>query len=233
MNIKNEYMYVGVAVAFLTSIGSAVYSYVSGKKAKELNASLDRRVDDALVSVERTGEQVTKKTEETVSELNKRLDKKVNGIADSLNVDVPDAIVEEALKKAANRAAETAIYKTSKDVLDEYSVSVRSEVRKSVDLAYANTKIDVKNELTRQISNVDISGIKREIIEDAKRKVEEELEEAIEKITDTFEEELDDAKEKASEKFDKELDSISTRFSSDLERGSKIYKTLSDKLGTA
>ncbi len=233
MNIKNEYMYAGVAVAFLASIGSAVYSYVSGKKAKELNASLDRRVDDALVSVERTGEQVTKKTEDTVSELNKRLDKKVNGIADSLNVDVPDSIVEEALKKAANRAAETAIYKTSKDVLDEYSVSVRSEVRKSVDLAYANTKIDVKNELTRQISNVDISGIKREIIEDAKRKVEEELEDAIEKITDTFEEELDDAKEKASEKFDKELDSISTRFSNDLERGSKIYKTLSDKLGTA
>ena len=230
--MKNEYMYIGIAAAFLTSVGSAVYSYVSGKKAKELNVTLDRRVDDALLSVEKTGEMVTKKTEETVSDLNKRLDKKVDGIADSLDVDIPDAIVEEALKKAAERAATSAINKTSKDILDEYSVSVRSEVRKSVDLAYANTKIDVKNELTRQMSNIDISGIKREIIEDAKRKVEEELEEAMEKITDAFEEELDDAKEKASEKFDKELDSISTRFSNDLERGSKIYKTLSDKLGT-
>lgn len=230
--MKNEYMYIGITAAFLTSVGSAVYAYVSGKKAKELNVTLDRRVDDALLSVEKTGEMVTKKTEETVSDLNKRLDKKVDGIADSLDVDIPDAIVEEALKKAAERAATSAINKTSKDILDEYSVSVRSEVRKSVDLAYANTKIDVKNELTRQMSNIDISGIKREIIEDAKRKVEEELEEAMEKITDAFEEELDDAKEKASEKFDKELDSISTRFSNDLERGSKIYKTLSDKLGT-
>ena len=118
----------------------------------------------------------------------------------------------------------------SADILAEYKGDIRAEVRKSVDLAYENTKLDVKRELTRQITNVDISGIKRDIIEEAKRKIADELDDAIETIKSTFEDELDEAKEKASEKFETELDSISTRFNNDLERGSKIYKVLSDKL---
>lgn len=219
--MKQYYLLGALAVSVATSIAGAIYSVVSGNRIKELEYELDKK-----------GEDVVKASEEKVRTLEKRLEQKVDGIANSLDIDVPDEIVEAALKKAADSYAKTSILAIERRVIDDYNATIRSEVRKSVELAYDNTKSDVKRELTKQVSNIDISGIKREIISDAKEKVEEELEDALKTMKDKFEEELEDAKDTATEKFEEELDSISTRFSNDLERGSKIYKVISDKLGT-
>lgn len=229
--MKQEYLFGAIVVTTITSIASAAYAFVSGKKISDLEKKLDQRGDDIYRDVERRKDDIMKATEKEVSEINETLKRKVDGIADSLNVDIPDDIVEAALRKAADTEAQVRIAATSKKVMDEYSVTLRSEVRKSVDLAYANTKVDVKNELTRQISNIDISGIKREIVNESKAKIEDELDDAVKKVKNDFEEKLDKLIEDADEKLDEELDSISTRFSNDLERGSKIYKKLSDKLG--
>lgn len=220
MSNKNFYFAaIGVGAAIVTSISSAVYTYVTTKKYREFDKLMEKK-----------GEDIMKAAEANYCDLKDRLEKKVNGISENLNIDVPDEVVETAFKKAADAEAATSIRRMSADILAEYKGDIRAEVRKSVDLAYENTKLDVKRELTRQITNVDISGIKRDIIEEAKRKIADELDDAIETIKSTFEDELDEAKEKATEKFEEELDSISTRFNNDLERGSKIYKVLSDKL---
>lgn len=218
--MKNEYVIVALAGSLVVSAVGLVNSYISGKKINDLESKLEKR-----------GDEILRASESKARDLESKLEKKVDGIADSLDVDVPDDILERALNKAADSAAKKAMDDTSKKVLDEYSITVRSEVRKSVDLAYQNTKADVKNELSRQISNIDISGIKQEIVDDSRKKVEDELEDAIKKISDTFEDALEEAKDDAKYKFEEELDSISTRFSNDLERGSKIYKAMSEKLG--
>lgn len=219
--MKKEYLLVAIGASIVTSIGSVVYSIYSNLKASGMEESFKKRADEILED-----------SQKKIKELEDKLEKKVDGIADSLDVEVPDDIVERALNKAADAEAKASIDRVSRKIMDEYGVAVRSEVRKSVDLAYSNTKVDVKNELTKQISHIDISGIKREIVEQAKRQVTDELEQAVKTIKDTFEESLEDCKEKAADKFERDLDSISTRFSNDLERGSKIYKVLSDKLGT-
>ena len=229
--MRQEYLIGALVASIATSIGGAIYSYISGKKISELEYKLDRKSDDLYRDIERKKDDLMKSVEFEVSDLNATLKKKVDGIAESLDVDIPDDIVEAALRKAADTEATAKIAATSRKVMDEYSVSLRTEVRKSVDLAYASTKVDVKNELTKQIANVDISGIKREIVDEAKSKVQEELDDAVQKIKDSFEEKLDGLFDNADEKLEEELDSISTRFSNDLERGSKIYKKLSDKLG--
>lgn len=231
MNQKNLLIVTGSAV--VVSIASAIHSYVSGKRIKRLETDIENRGKDIFKQVEWKSTDLTNSIENMVKDLNKTLTNKVNSISDSLNVDIPDDILEAALKKAAEERAKTEISAASRRITDDYTSSIRSEVRKSVDLAYANTKGDVKRELERQIADVDIYGIKREILDDAKEKVEEELEDAIKELVDKFEEDLDDAREKANDKFEEELDSITTRFTNDLERGSKIYKTLSEKLGTA
>lgn len=218
--MKQGYLVGALVASIVTSIGGVVYTAISKKKIDRLYDEIESKKDDFMKSVE-----------SEVSELKETLKKKVDGIADSLDVDIPDEIVEAALRKAADTEATAKIAATSKKVMDEYSVSLRTEVRKSVDLAYANTKIDVKNELTKQISNIDISGIKREIVSESKIKIQEELEDAVKKVKTDFEEKLNKLIEDADEKLEEELDSISTRFNNDLERGSKIYKKLSDKLG--
>lgn len=247
--MKKEYEIAIIVGSALISAASATYAFVTGKRISELEYELKRRSDDIYKDVERRSDKLMNSIEKEVSEIKDTLKRKVDGIASSLNVDIPDDIVEQALRKAADNEASAKIASSSRKIMDEYSVAIRSEVRKSVDLAYANTKLDVKTELERQIGKIDISGIKREFVNEAERKVKDELEKAIKdakdeleeavdkakedikSAKDDFEEELDDCKTKATEKFEEELDSIATRFNSDLERGSKIYKTISDKLG--
>ena len=207
-------MLVGTGVSVVTSIGAALYAISNQSKAQGLISDYEKRASDIELTA-RTNIQVLNES------INQKLMTKVDGIAASLGVNVPDEIVREALDKAARGAADQAIRGISSDVMGTYRNEIRSEVRKTVDLAYDNVKGDVKSELERQISNIDISGIKRDIIREAKEKVEDELEDLIEK-----------ARDDAADKFEEELDSIATRFNSDLERGSKIYKTLADKLGT-
>lgn len=134
-----------------------------------------------------------------------KLDVAVDAIADKVEINVQDEVVEEAIKLAANRYAHDAVRNIEKDILNETRKEIAAEVKKSVDLAYANLKAGVKEELDRQIRDIDISGIKKQVIEEAS--------------------------EKAKDKFSNELDSIAARFSSDLESSSKIYKTIADKLG--
>ena len=225
MKMRPEYLLAGLVISAVTSIGGAVYTYISNKKFYKTK---DEIVKDCM-NLERDVKDRCRKISE---DLDESLKKKVDGIANSLDVDVPDEIVEAALKKAAETETKRSIDATSREIISEYRSTMRAEVRKSVDLAYENTKTDVKKELTRQIENIDISGIKREIINDVKDRVKEELDDAIDKIKGKFEDDLEEAKDSAQEKFEEELESISTRFSSDLERGSKIYKALSEKLGT-
>ena len=151
--MRQEYLIGALVVSIATSIGGAIYSYISGKKISDLEQKLDRKSDDLYRDIERKKDDLMKSVESEVSDLNATLKKKVDGIAESLDVDIPDDIVEAALRKAADTEATAKIAATSRKVMDEYSVSLRTEVRKSVDLAYANTKVDVKNELTKLLKN--------------------------------------------------------------------------------
>ena len=146
------------------------------------------------------------------SKANKKLNKtcdaigtKVDEICDDVEIDISEEIVEEAVKVAAARYARNAVEGINKELLKDAKNQISAAVKTSVDMAYQNIKTGIKEELARQVNNVDISGIKKQVIEEAS--------------------------EKAKEKFSNELDSIAARFSSDLESSSKIYKTIADKLG--
>lgn len=134
-----------------------------------------------------------------------KLDVAIDALSDNVEITASDEVVEEAVKIAANRYAHDAVRNIQSDILRDTRKEIASEVKKSVDMAYANLKAGVKEELERQIRDIDISGIKKQVI--------------------------DEASEKAKDKFSNELDAIAARFNSDLESSSKIYKTIADKLG--
>lgn len=133
------------------------------------------------------------------------LDASIDAISEDVELDVSEEIVTAAIERAASIFAREEVRKLGKDALDSAKKEIRTEVKKSVNMAYANLKSGVKEELDRQIRDIDISGIKKQVIEEAS--------------------------EKAKDKFSNELDAIAVRFSNDLESSSKIYKTIADKLG--
>lgn len=174
---KSEYALIGAIGSAVVGVGISVYSYFKQKKS-----------------------------EDRVTALEEKLEAKIDGVADGLEIEVPEEIVINAVKRAADGEASKAVKKATEELMAGYRQDIRIEVRKIVDLAYENAKADVKTELERQVSNVDISGIKKTVI--------------------------DEASEKAKKKLDSELEAIANKFSNDLESSSKILKLVSDKLGT-
>lgn len=174
---KTEYAFIGAIGTAIIGAGTGIYSYLKQKKS-----------------------------EERVLALEEKLEKKIEGVADGLEIEVPEEIVVNAVKRAADGEASKAVKKATEELMAGYRQDIRIEVRKIVDLAYENAKADVKTELERQVSNVDISGIKKTVIEEAS--------------------------EKAKKKLDQELEAVANKFSNDLESSSKILKLVSDKLGT-
>lgn len=174
---RTEYMVIGSIGTAVIGVGTSIYSFFKQKKS-----------------------------EERVTELEAKLEKKIDGVADGLEIEVPEEIVISAVKRAADGEATKAVKKATDELMAGYRQDIRIEVRKVVDLAYENAKADVKTELLKQIDDLDISGIKKTVIEEAS--------------------------EKAKRKLDQELQGIANKFSNDLESSSKILKLVSDKLGT-
>lgn len=98
----------------------------------------------------------------------KRLDTTVDKISENVDVDVSEAMINEAVEKAVNREAKKTVKEAADSVKEEIRKDIYTEVKKSVDLAYRDTKESVKMELEKQIGELNIDGVRREVIEKAK-----------------------------------------------------------------
>lgn len=86
----------------------------------------------------------------------------VIGAGAALLVSVGNAIYSYSLGKR---------FKAVIDVIDDYNEEVESAVEDAVNDAYEEIKADVKAELTKQILNLDISEVKKQVIDQASEKV--------------------------------------------------------------
>ena len=95
---RDIYTIAGLGVSVATSIAGAVNSYIKGKKIAKLEENLEKR-----------GNELFDASEVRIKSIENKLETKIDAISDSVDVDVPDYIVEEALRKAAEKEASIAI----------------------------------------------------------------------------------------------------------------------------
>lgn len=141
--------------------------------------------------------------------------KRLNGICDKLgsaiddvsktiDVDVPDYIVQEAIGKAVEirvqQETSNAVRKISRKIEDEIDAKVRAEIN----VKSSTIRQEVKNKISDEVAKISADEIADEIREDAKEKV--------------------------AAKFDNELDDILSEFNNNLEHVSKIYSSIADKM---
>lgn len=164
--------------------------------------------------LERFGEEVdkelrynikAKEIEKTVTDgICNKLDTTIDNVSKSIDVDVPDYIVQEAIDKAVERRVQqetiNAVRKISKKIEDDIDLKVRTEI----DVKSSAIRQEVKNKISEEVAKISADDIANEIREEAKEKV--------------------------AEKFDNELDDILSEFNNNLEHVSKIYSSIADKM---
>lgn len=128
----------------------------------------------------------------------------VSEMEEASKKDIQEAMIEKAVKNAAEIKTEHYIHMAGNRVTKEALDTIQTEVRKSVDEAKVKVESQVEGRITEQVANLDIDSLKKTVRERAEKKV--------------------------IEKFDGKLDDILKDFSDNLDRVKKIYTSIADTL---
>lgn len=143
-------------------------------------------------------------THTKLAKVSERLDKGINELADDMEFDIPEELINKAVEKAVQVEAKKAVERATNETVAAVKKDIRFEVEQAVDKEYERIKDTILEELTASASKIDVSRVRRDV----------------EKA----------AKEAALEKFDDNLDDILEKFNDSLDNTTKIYSSIREAI---
>lgn len=135
-----------------------------------------------------------------INTLSRLLNVAVDDISSNIDVNISDDMLERATQKAVDREVGYVAGRVTRDL----GMEIRSRVISAVNTSSDNIKDSVGVEIKRQVKNIDISDMQREVIRQAKEAV--------------------------AEKFDSKLDGLLEDFNDNLNNVQKIYSSIANSM---
>ena len=139
------------------------------------------------------------------AKVGERLDVALNDLAGSIEIDVSDVIINQAVEKAVNTAVKDAITKATNEAVAEVRTDIRRKVGEAVNKEYESVKDSVLSEITTAAAKIDVE------------KVQKSIEEKAEKI--------------ALKDFEAKLDGVVEKFKNDWNTAAKVCSTIQNMSG--
>ena len=139
-------------------------------------------------------------THSKLAKISERLDTSIDELANDMEFDIPEGMINKAIEKAAAIEAKKAVQAATEEALKELKKDIHTNVSLAVDKEYETIKDSVLKEITASASKIDANRIRREIEESAKKV--------------------------ALEKFDDNLEDILEKFNENLNNTSRIYNSI-------
>lgn len=128
--------------------------------------------------------------------------KSVDDIVANDKVDIPKELIDEAIKEQVSKKVEVTVQRKVNDMCDDVSRKIRAyaydlvkeSAEKAVNETYDEMKPEAKESIQKALRNIDISSLKREVKEEAKKAVSEKLESSMDDILEQFNSNLSNVK---------------------------------------
>lgn len=146
-------------------------------------------------------------THNKLSKVSERLNKGIDDLADNMEIDIPQELINKAVDSAVAAEAKRAVQKATTEALAELKRDIRKTVSTEVEKEYATIKDSVLQEVTDAAARIDVARVRRDV------------EKAAEKA--------------ALEKFQVNLDDQLESFNSNLESTAKVYQAISSMMAPA
>lgn len=125
-----------------------------------------------------------------IKNLASKFDRSVKDLKDISEKEITKEVMDEAVKAAADSKMERYAREVHSEVLDEGKAALRKEIRIVVDAEAKTIKDKTQEEIERQVSNIDISDMKRRVRERAEDKVVDKFDGQLDDILDKFNDKL-------------------------------------------
>lgn len=143
-------------------------------------------------------------TRDKVEKVCKNLDTTIDKMSKSVDVEIPERIVERSLTKAIEREVASVARFSAQEARRSIEKDVHKQVSDIINETSSDMRKKVADELVDQVSNINISRLKDDVREKASKKI------------------LD--------RFDGELDDIVKSYTDNLNNVSKIYRSIADSV---
>lgn len=120
------------------------------------------------------------------------------------SVDVSKAVIETAVKKAADREVERAANQIANRSMDMMNREISQRVNDAVREHYGSLSKTVKEALTKKAQEIDITKLREDVVESAKEAI--------------------------ADKFDAKLDGLLEDYNKNLENVGKIYQSIANSM---
>ena len=129
-----------------------------------------------------------------------KLDIAIDRLANDTDLDIPNKIIDQAVRKAVERES----YNAVKRATDEVTCDIKREIENRVDIAVKHQYETISDEVTEQIAKnvakLDEHRLKKEVVQKAKEQI--------------------------ADKFDNKLDDVLEEFNERLQNVGKIYQSI-------
>lgn len=139
-------------------------------------------------------------THNKMTKISNRLELTIDQLADNMEIDIPDCIVDQAVEKAVADAAKKAVDKATNEAIAALKKDIHAKVSTTVEKEYESIRETVLKKATDEAAKIDTARVRRDI----------------EKA----------AKEAALSKFNDNMDDILEQFNVNLGNLSKIYNSM-------
>lgn len=139
-----------------------------------------------------------------LAKVSERLDKGIDEIANDMEFDIPEELINKAVDKAVQTETRRAVESAAKEIVTKIEKDIHRDVINAVNMEYEIIKDRVLKEATESAAKIDANRVRRDV------------EEAAKKI--------------ALKKFDDNLDDILETFNDNLSNTAKIYSSIREAL---
>ena len=143
-------------------------------------------------------------THTKLARVSERLDKGIDELANNMEIDISEDLVDKAVEKVVQAEAERAVESATRESIAALKREIHAQVLTAVNSEYDNLKDSVLKEITNEAAKIDASRVRRDV----------------EKA----------AKEAALKKFDDNLDDILEKFNDSLDNTSRIYSSIREAI---
>lgn len=136
-----------------------------------------------------------------LNDISDKLDRSIKDLKRDTEIEIADDILSRAIEESVDEQVEQAVNKVSKRIDRELYQKISSDVSAAISAQYSDIKTRVRDEVEKKVGQIDVSGIRREVVERAKNA--------------------------AVEKLDGSMDDILSDFKNNLQNITKVYESLS------
>lgn len=129
-------------------------------------------------------------TRSELTKVSERLDRSIDDIANNLDINIPQDLIDKALNQAVEVEAKKAVERAARDAMDTLNRDIHTTVSNAVEEEYKTIRDQVLDKTVESASKIDVPKVTRYVEKAAQEKVLSTFQVNLDGILNTFNENL-------------------------------------------